>query len=255
MITTCETIANHVGALFSCTPINAYTRIRTPFLYPDGDVVDLFLKEGSSELILSDLGETLRWLRMQTPTQRKSKKQRQLVNDVVQTTGVELFRGEILTRVNNIEQLGEASIRLSQATIRVADIWFTLRNQSFESIADEVEEFLVSENVKYERNVKLLGRSTRQWTIDFQTFTPRRSSLVSVLSTGSRGATRQLTNNVVAAWVDLSQYQAMNPPYRFISLFDDTVDIWDEDDFRLIEGYSEIVRWSDPNELLIKLVA
>ena len=31
-----------MGELFTCAPLNGYTRIRTPFLYPDGDVIDLF---------------------------------------------------------------------------------------------------------------------------------------------------------------------------------------------------------------------
>jgi Domain of unknown function DUF1828 len=255
MNTACETIEQHVGALFSCTTINERTRIRTPFLYPDGDLVDLFLQDQGAVMVLSDLGETLRWLRMQTVAQRKSKKQRQLITDVVQTCGIQEFKGSLFVRLDSLDQLAEASVRLGQAAMRVADLWFTLRNQAFESIADEVEAYLIDEKVRYERSIKLIGRSTRQWTIDFQTATAKRTCLISVLSTGTRGATRQLTNNTMAAWVDLSQYQGMTPPHRFVSLFDDTVDIWDEDDFKLLEDYSEIVRWSDPSELLIKISA
>ncbi len=37
---------------------------------------------------------------------------------------------------------------------------------------------------------------------------------------------------------------------KFLSLFDDTSDVWAEEDFRLLEPLSEIARWSQPDELV-----
>ena len=90
MGTHCEAIAEQIGGLFSCTPVREYVRIRTPFLYPDGDVIDLFLKESQGNVTLTDLGETLRWLRGQSISQRRSAKQQQLIEDVCLTHGIEL---------------------------------------------------------------------------------------------------------------------------------------------------------------------
>ena len=61
----CEDIARRVGQLFVCTTVNEYLRIRTPYLYPDGDVIDLFIKWDERHFTVTDLGETLRWLSMQ----------------------------------------------------------------------------------------------------------------------------------------------------------------------------------------------
>src|SRR6266702_2042053 len=69
-----ELITKKIGNLFTYSPSNQYIRIRTPFIYPDGDVIDLFYKEDGEYVILSDLGETLGWLRMQTTDQQKSSK-------------------------------------------------------------------------------------------------------------------------------------------------------------------------------------
>jgi len=33
-----------------------------------------------------------------------------------------------------------------------------------------------------------------------------------------------------------------------VSLFDDTVDVWAGEDFRLVEGLSTVTRWSRPDE-------
>ena len=34
----------------------------------------------------------------------------------------------------------------------------------------------------------------------------------------------------------------------FVSLFDDTEDVWHQEDFNLVDEYSEIARWSQPEE-------
>jgi hypothetical protein len=51
----CDTIQQTVGELFTCSPLNEYTRIRTPFLYPDGDVIDVYLKEAGGIVTVTDL--------------------------------------------------------------------------------------------------------------------------------------------------------------------------------------------------------
>jgi hypothetical protein len=83
----------------SYTPVNQYTRIQTPFLYPDGDVIDIFYRDDGDAAMLTDLGETLGWLKMQTVTQRKSPKQRQLIADLCLNHNIELYRGMLTTRV------------------------------------------------------------------------------------------------------------------------------------------------------------
>src|ERR1700719_3144112 len=132
----CEEMAQSVGELFSCSHTDEHVRIRTPYLYPDGDVIDLFAKKRDSVLTLTDFGETLRWLRMQTVSPRKSPKQKELIEDVCLTLGVELFRGMLMVRVRPGDKIGSAVMRLSQAAIRIADLWFTFRTRAVETITD-----------------------------------------------------------------------------------------------------------------------
>lgn len=255
MATPCEAIAEHIGELFTCSSLNGYVKIQTPYLYPDGDVIDLCLKESDGRSTLSDLGETLRWLRMQTVAQRRSPKQRQLIQDVCLTHGVELFRGMLVVRVKTPADLAEAVTRLAQATLRVADLWFTMRTRSVESLTDEVEDFLHEREIAFERGERIPGRSGRIWSPDFHTRHPQRSALVYVLSTGSRAAARGVAEHVLAAWYDLSHLQVGPEALRFVSLFDDTLDVWTPEDFRLVERLSEVTRWSRPDEFAEKLAA
>ena len=244
----CDIIGQNLGALFTCTQTNGYTRVRTPFLYPDGDVIDIFLKEQNGNVTVSDLGETLRWLRMQSLAPRRSPKQNKLVEDVCQNHGLELFRGMLLARVKPGDNLAAVVMRTAQGALRMADIWFTLRTRTVETVDDEVELYLTEKKLPFERNQQIIGRSGTTWRPDFHTRLTNRSSLVYVLSTGSRAAAKAVREHVVTAWYDMSNLRVGPEGLQFISLFDDTMDVWSTEDFNLLKDLSIISRWSKPEE-------
>ena len=140
MLTTSELITKKMGNLFTYSPSNQYIRIRTPFLYPDGDVIDLFYKEDGEYVVLTDLGETLGWLRMQTTDQHKSPKQRQLINDICLNLNIQLYRGMLMMRLKRSGDLAQAVMRLSQAALRVSDLWYIFRSQADEPAVDEIDD-------------------------------------------------------------------------------------------------------------------
>lgn len=251
---TCESINQQMGALYCCSQVKDFIRIRTPFLYPDGDYIDLFLKTEDDVQSVTDLGETVRWLRMQTLSEKRTKKQRQLIADICLTHNVEFFKGMLMVRSRAGEE-ASALMRLAQAVLRVSDLWFTFRYRSIETVKDEVEGFLQEKGINYERSEKLQGRSGRIWTPDFHTRTSRRSSLIMVLSTGSKAAGRVATEHVVAAWHDLNYLVSGQEALQFISLFDDTMDVWTPEDFGLVESISELAYWSKPDELIDRIAA
>lgn len=255
MPTPCEQISQKIGELFTCSSVNEYIRIRTPFLYPDGDVIDLFFKEEGEYATLTDLGETLRWLRMQTATQKRSPKQQQLINNICLTHGIEFYRGMLVVRIKPSEDIAQVVTRLSQAALRVSDLWFTFRSKVGESIVDEVADLLQDHHIPFEPDPLIPGRSGRVWKPNFQTKQPQRSALIYVLSTGSRAAARQQAEQTLAAWHDLSDLTKGPKALRFISLFDDTLDVWTEEDFRLEADISEVYYWSRPDEFLEKLAS
>lgn len=248
--TPCIRIAETLGDLFSCTEVNGFTRIRTPYLYPDGDVIDLFYKVSQGQPVLTDLGETLRWLISQITNEFLSKKQEQAIQDILLTHDVEQYRGAFVVRVSARESLASALMRLAQASIAISNLWFLSKTRISSSLEDEVTELLRERKVRFEANEKLGGRSGRTWRISFHTWHPVHSSLVQVLSTGSRAAANTKANNVVAAWADLSHLKIGSQPLRFISLFDDTLDVWNTETIRQLEEWSDIAYWSESDQFL-----
>jgi hypothetical protein len=254
MIAICDHIAASVGQLFTCSDEGNYVRVRTPFLYPDGDVIDLYARNGGPTITLTDFGETLRWLRMQALSKQRSPKQQKMIQDVLSNHGVELYKGMLMARANNEAEIGPTVFRLAQAALRVADIWFTFRTRAFESVADDVEEFLTARSVSFDRGEQLVGRSGRVYRPDFHTRTTTHSALVNVLTTGSKAAAKGVVDHVVAAWYDLNHLKIGPEGLKFVSLFDDTSDVWSENDLALLGDLSDVAFWSKPDDFL-QLVA
>ena len=254
MMMPCEHIAATLPALFSCAPHDERVRIRTPFLYPDGDVVDLFYSEPAGVPTLTDLGETTRWLHMQGGAEKRTPKQRRMIEDVCITLGIEFFKGMLVVRVRDGGNFSDAVLRLGQASVRVADIWFTLRNRTVQSMSDDVAEFLAEKKIPFERHAKLVGRSSKILNVDFSTRTPEQSALVSVLTTGARAAGRGITEHVLTTWYDLNHLKtSSDPSLKFVSLFDDSSDVWTEADMTLLRSISTVVMWSRPDEFEAEL--
>ena len=244
----CRDLQRSMGALFTCSEQGDPLRIRTPYLYPDGDNIDLFCKAVDDTVTVSDLAETTGWLRMQSAALRRSPKQKRLIEDTCMTHGIEFYRGMLQARCRPGDELAPVVTRVAQAALRVSDLWFTLRMQAIQSIADEVASFLTEREIGFDRAERLAGRSGRGWTVDFHVRTDLRSSLVQVLSTGNRAAAHGVAERVLAAWHDLNHLASGPEALTFVSLFDDTADVWADEDYRLVEPLSTVSRWSRPDE-------
>ena len=245
----CQDLQRGLGALFTCSEQGEYQRIRTPYLYPDGDYIDLFCKMDGNLVMVTDLAETTGWLRMQSVSLRRPLRQKRLIEDVCTTHGVEFYRGMLQARCRPSEELAQVVTRVAQAALRVSDLWFTFRTQAAQRFSDDVADFLGERDFRFDRDERLAGRSGRGWTIDFHVRTERRSSLVQVLSTGNRASANRACEHVVAAWYDLNHLVAGPEALAFVSLFDDTADVWADENYKQVEPLSRVVRWSSPNEI------
>ena len=244
----CDALRNSLPALFECMrEPQEGVRVRTPMLYPDGGIVDVFDLERGGQHLVTDYGDALGWLRMQSASGKLGPKQRWMVDDVRLTLGVEMHRGQLQARCDDAASLGDAVQRVAQAVVRVSDVWFTFRTRTAQSIADEVDDWLRERPFDFEKGVKRDGRSGRNWTVDYQIVAGARVSLVFLLSSGSRAAARRVSEHVVAGCFDLSHLSESGA--SLISLFDDTADVWQAEDFNLVQEVSRTAMWSRPDDL------
>ena len=246
----CRAIQGEIGELFTCSQQGDYYQVRTPYLYPDGDNIDLYCEVADDIVTVTDLAETTGWLRMQSLATRRSPNQNRLILDACMTHGVEFSQGMLQARCRLGDDLAGVFTRVAQAALRVSDLWFTFRYRREESVAGEVAEYLAENGLEHERAKGIAGRSMRVWNVDFHVRTVGRSSLVYLLNTGSRAAANRITDHVVAAWYDLNHHSVGPEALQFVSLFDDTADVWGDEDFRRVEDLSKVALWSRPAELI-----
>jgi hypothetical protein len=90
---------------FSYFKIDDFIGIKTPYFYPDGDIIDIFFKEKDQKFIITDLGETMRWLLTQSITFNLSDRIEQQIIDVLSSHKVERDRGLLITKFDNLENL------------------------------------------------------------------------------------------------------------------------------------------------------
>jgi len=245
----CGALRNSLPTLYECMQEpQEGVRVRTPLLYPDGGIVDVFVLERGERHLVTDYGDALGWLRMQSASGKLSPKQRWLVDDVRLTLGVDLQRGQLQLPCDDPGGIADAVQRVAQAVVRVSDVWFTFRTRAAESIADEVDDWLKERSFGFEKGVKRDGRSGRSWTVDYRIVAGARTSLVFLLSSGSRAAARRVSEHVVAGCVDLSHLPQTGQE-SLVSLFDDTADVWRPEDLNIVEGVSRLVTWSRPDKL------
>ena len=118
-----ETLQSGLPKLFNCSlgPQGA-VRVRTPFMYPDGDLVDVFVEYREEGYLITDYGEALGWLRSHSFRDRMTANQQSLAEDVCLTLGVELDRGQVSVRREDPSDLPDAIHTLGQAAVRISDI-------------------------------------------------------------------------------------------------------------------------------------
>lgn len=252
----CSELRKTFGSQFVCSKQGTYTRIDTPYLYPDGDYISLFCETSDNAVTVTDLAETISWLWMQSAVRQLSLKQNQLIQDTCTAHGVQFHEGMLQARCESGEPLGEVVTRVAQAAIRVSDLWFMSRAAIsrpvvIKPIVNEVADYLTGIGFEYERDWKVSGKSGHSRTVHFRAHAPRNVSsdagfsLIHVLSAGNRAAARRKCDHTVAVWHDL-KHEAKSR----ISLFDDTADIWKPGDYQLLGGdLSQVVRWSRQGEL------
>ncbi len=250
-----ELLRDGLPSLFKCADAaQGAVRVRTPLLYPDGDLIDLFVLEQDGTYLLTDYGDTLGWLRMQSVSGELTENQRALVDDVCLTLDIRRDRGQLILRVSERTEIADALHRLGQAALRIADVQFTFQPHATRSIADEVDGWLREQAFSIRRGVKRSGGSGIAWTVDYEVSADDRTSLMFLLAGDTPSAARRRSVQVFASCSDLSAPARGPLPAEMVSLFDDTSGVWREENLNLVKKVSHVVKWSE-REKLARLLA
>jgi hypothetical protein len=71
---------------------------------------------------------------------------------------------------------------------------------------------------------------------------------------GSRTVAHSYAEHVFSSFYDLTQLAMGSRPTSFVALFDDTLDVWQPEDVRLVAEISDVAYFSKP-EAFLELIA
>jgi len=227
-----------------------HIRLETRFTYPDRSSIDLFIRnpvQTGGKLILSDMGQTTNWLSDLLIKPWQSKKRTRFVEDALHTLDIRQVNGALETGFGPTqESLMDATVRLGQACVRVADLTFTRRSTSQAYAGEEVEEIISDADLEYETSVPLVGRQGNVITVDFVVHGKKRTSSLLTLSSQSQASAHSVSNEVFRKLFDLSVPER---PEQRVTVWDDRFDVYKSEDLERLGNFSEVVALSDRGSL------
>lgn len=254
-----EQLTLSLPGLFQCDDFgNDRFRVRTPLLFPNGDVIDVFIAKTADSFTVTDYGDAADWLDTRTTIRRRSPKQRGLIEDTCETLGIGLENEQMVLREVAWSNLVDSVVRIAQAEARIGDVWFTTRQATkdvslprmvTDATVNEVDRWLRNRKLNVQSNVEETGTSRRTWFVDFKARSRTKESLVFVLSATGKQSAQNRLYEVAAACLDIGRRRQESGQLRFISLFDDTNDTWSPEDYELLRLESDVAHWSKPDEL------
>lgn len=239
-----DTLSNR----FTCEPMDNHLRVITPYLYPNNDLIEVFVQERPSGTVrVTDLGETLRHLHSQGFDAAIRPRRRDMAEIIASTTGVDLILGQ-LTKTGPVDELGDILFDVIVAARGVSDLIYTSRAYEPATFAEEVGKFLLESGLEYDSPTRLTGQTGRVYTIRFKLY--RGPTYLEPLSPRQTSRSGAQVNLAFRMWSDCNGDLVKD---RKITMLNDVDIHWRPDDIALLGRVSTVLNWSRRRELLSSL--
>jgi hypothetical protein len=258
-MTLCEDIVRELlsfaeSSVF-CGPNEAgYEVLNTPFVYPDRDNIQVFIKElPGSRVLLSDLAQTMSKLSEYGFTPANAPRRRAMINQIISSMNVNYDRGivSVVIEVNNGSRVGSRFWDLAIALQRLSDLAFTVPAYARATFSDEFENFIIERNIPYRRGGKITLETGYSFTPDFVI---AERKIIQLLSGSSSGYARERLDRV---YVNFSELGYGNDNRERLAVADDTQAVWQDSELvgPLTHVGGRVLLWSQKRELVRVLEA
>jgi len=218
-----------------------------PFLYHDHDNVEIFIRDlGEKGVVVSDLGETLRRLDtigLDVHTSGRLAFQTERIAGGFSVT----IQNGVLLKTGAHQDVGALISDVSSVCMAIGDLAYTSKAYRPLTFGDEVQHLLTINDFEFERNHKLKGASTTEYTVDFQVTTQSRVSLVQTLGATTQSGVIKWVNQTYRMWNDTQTGEVV---VKRVSLLNDEMAQVRPQDEKLLETVSSVYHWSKRKEFL-----
>lgn len=239
---------------FSCHVDTEKLALVTPFTYPDGDSVEVFVYSRPSDgrMVLTDLGETVRYLAGHGVSISDSNRRDAIVQDICATAEVFFRDGMLVTLVPRPDEFTSRLLGLGQTIVRVADMVYTAKSAVPVPFKDEVREYVSSAGLEIVSQKWIsdhLDKYKLPYRPDFGYARRNKVTVVKALSSLSPRLANDQVSKVIRLWHYMKTRSVINEWQR-LTIIDDSTGIWQDDWITQMQDLSPVIRWAEDREQL-----
>ncbi len=254
-MTLCENIIfqlnDHFASDMECLRSDSgYQVVRTPFLYPDGDHIELYLRSmDDGQVLASDVGQTVMKLAEYGFILQNSSRRRAMAIRITSSLRVQFDNGSLSVAVPS-DRGGARIWDLMMALQRLSDLVYieesTSRGYDSRGVTFEhqFENYVTEKQITYRRAVQIQLSNDYRFTSNF---TLGEGAIVQLLSANSAGYARRRMNNV---YVNFSEMNIAKDRRARLAVVDDSKDLWSEALLEpLTRQATEVLYWKNKPSL------
>lgn len=221
----------------------------SPFLRSDNECIEIeLITQSNGEIKITDNCDTLDYLFVNGLNVGRSKELQRRVGHIAKRFGVELH-GEEVIRMSVPNELGRAIYSFVGAVQEISYLIYRKLRRPPPTFDEEVEKFLIANNVSYDPDFKLQGKS-RENTFRFHINKQHQMLLEPVTATSYHAALVK-AERLAFRWVDIRD---LWPIYRKVAIIDDIEvksQLWVDHPLKILAEYSNLViKWSQNQRLI-----
>ncbi len=233
-------------------------RLSTPFLYPNGESIDVFLSDAHllyPAFQLSDYGKTIHYLRTAQVEADSTACKKEIFEDIVARTGVHFASGDLFVelREEDLRELSKHILQLASVCTRVSDFAAHQRLRSSNPFRDDIEDFLEAESLSYVPGAFVAGRHGRV-RVDFQALSPARTTNILTLGSLNEASAHASANEIFRKWHDLRDLNSANGVQQ-LTIYNSQSQAIKLEDLEGLQEYSNVISFLQEQELLGSLLA
>ena len=238
---------------FSCHYYDDLLYIVTPYLFPDNDMIALYLEEApggkvrvndGGEAVMNPFGDGFDLLR--TPWARE------MAQRIARDLAVELDRGE-LSKSGPAEELGGLMLDVVMAARGVSDLIYAQhayaiasrrrKGRKVSDFAEKLEAVLAESGVEFAAGVALTGGSGQVYTAHYRV---NGGAYLQLLDPGRAGRAKAAVDRTFGMWADCNGDLTVA---RKLTVLNDEGLEWKAAHIERLSQVSTVVRWSEGERL------
>jgi hypothetical protein len=234
---------------WACAFERGHLRLLTPFRYPDGGLIELYVDDREGSLVVTDFGEAYRFLETNGIDPERSASRKQLIDLATRLGAAANVEGALEITVASPVEVFPAAMRLAQVITRVGDHVLFAKGAVGNTFSDTLEDFLRSAlpSAEVRRGQVVQGRAAVH-RVDIVVRSARGIGAIEGLSAITTTGANAQTAYTIQKFADIAALGSAAPD-RF-AVLDNSGEVWADSLRRQLEQFAYVVDWEHRDELV-----